>query len=229
MAKHFANMLPRRWLNWNGWWLEVNRCLIFFFLISLFFGLLCRAGFPIVSHSPLKEESNLKKAFRDFSYKHIPNKETKKQHSQSSKLQVDLDPEQITAWIHTAFWSVGSSRFSFTMSRNDFVFTWIFLSIYLHHSHREPPGRQGATSKGGLNIQVCTCSLKGHEVCNVKIKQRLCLKRVRVAVVGQLLFCCCFLSFLFVSVYGAGFCSARPGQLSVSERISPVSFAASNH
>lgn len=51
---------------------------------------------------------------------------------------------------------------------------YLNFSFYLSASQ---PGRQGATSKGGLNIQVCTCSLKGHEVCNVKIKQRLCLKK----------------------------------------------------
>lgn len=31
-----------------------------FFLVSLFFGLLCRAGFPIIRHTLVKQQSNLK-------------------------------------------------------------------------------------------------------------------------------------------------------------------------
>lgn len=66
MAKHFENILPKRQMKWNafGGREEVNRC----FLCpcySLFFGLLCRAGFPILRRSLGKQES-IKNAYCDL-------------------------------------------------------------------------------------------------------------------------------------------------------------------
>lgn len=161
------------------------------FFSSLAFSLVTLKGwFPNVSHLPLKEESNWKKASRDFPHKHIPNKET------------TFPVTQIASWSWTnksmnshSFLICGLESIFFYNVKKWFCF-YLNFSFYLSASQ---PGRQGATSKGGLNIQVCTCSLKGHEVCNVKIKQRLCLKknlcRSGWSVVVLLLFsflCVCF-------------------------------------
>lgn len=68
-----------------------------FFLVSLFFGLLCRAGFPII-----KQESNSKRLLsttydkRTFRSKKNKKqtKSKKKKHSYSSKVQVDGESDR---------------------------------------------------------------------------------------------------------------------------------------
>lgn len=69
-----------------GWWLEVNGCFLSSSL-AFFFGLLCRAGFPIITQTLRQARVKLKKAFRIFRWKDIPIK--KRKHSCSSKVQVD--------------------------------------------------------------------------------------------------------------------------------------------
>lgn len=95
-----------RWVVIGGEWM------FSFFLICLFFGLLCRAGFPIITH-PLSARVTLKGVL------HLP---MKQKHSCSSKERADgenlkrLEKEENP---FTEFSSMGSIRCSFEI----FVFT----------------------------------------------------------------------------------------------------------
>lgn len=103
-----------------------------FFLVSFFFGLLCRAGFPIVRHTLVKQESN-KISFPQLETRgHSDPKKKNKKHSYSSKVQVDGEPDRFreferiqnadmnleNAYTHSSLIH-GFCFILFTLSRNE--------------------------------------------------------------------------------------------------------------
>lgn len=65
-----------------------------FFLVNLFFGLLCRAGFPIIRHTLVKQETRLKKKKLSTTYYIREDIPILKKHSYSSKVQVDGESDR---------------------------------------------------------------------------------------------------------------------------------------
>lgn len=61
-----------------------------FVLVSLFFGLLCRAGFPIVRHTLLSSTSQSNMAVHMLRPEDIPIKQKQEKHSYPSRVKVDV-------------------------------------------------------------------------------------------------------------------------------------------
>lgn len=123
-----------------------------FFLVSLFFGLLCRAGFPIVRHTGVKivlrGHSNQKKKERK--------KVSKCMLMGSLTISENLNKHKAAWWIGEAYtWSMGSVVFLYIVKKWNICFYLNFSFFYLSASQPRiiTQGSDELQEGGGHNIQ----------------------------------------------------------------------------
>lgn len=209
-----------------GSWLEVNGCFSFF---SLFFGLLCRAGFPIVRHTLVKQEPKWKRLSTTCDERTKTRKKTTfllkqsaswwrvwsfREFEQIEKGQHDLENAYTqTSLIH------GFCLILFYFVKKLNICFYLNFSSYLSASQPQTDtrGSNELHEKVVVTSNICTCSSEGHEVCICKTAERL----------FQTTFNWCVFQWL-VSFLWCWLVYFRPIVCQWTH-LSPVSFAASNH
>lgn len=232
---------PQEMMKWNasgGDWRWMDFFKIFSSSLAFFFGLLCRAGFPIIRNTLVKQQSELSFFFPKrptwHSYPRNKKEYGSKKHSCISKVQVDGESDHFPKLKPIRNVDMNwKSRHRLLIRGVYLTFLYIvekwnicfYLNFCLFICIPATESHTGLQERVVVTSSICTCSSKDDEVCNVKTEQSLCSKTTWTDV------CCCgrsvFFAFLFMVLACVGSIQTEE---SVSEHVSsPVSFAASNH